>query len=800
MSIQSTDIDRSAAASPGPQSSYTVNTPNIRSCVACAQRKLRCDKQQPCARCQRAGVSCISPAPSSCPRWTGHKVAKPSGADVYHSSGRKVPRSDSGNVADRLRALENVVLQLSSEATRDPNDSQSVDPRHSGTAATAASLAAGPQPEIGQLNGRYNPNSTRTRTAKSLSGSFWANIGSELQSLRERVDHSEVDLVSDESRSAHPQFATERGLYTALLAQTSAGASSPSPSTFPLPSEMPFLLEIYMERVQAITALPHLPSLRNVFQRRMGESQGLSTFAEDALISAVCFAASESMDEDEVFRSFGKSQDQLTARYRRGFELSLVAADFLNKPSYELVEALTIFMTLSRWRDPPIWSYMMTGLVIRMARYLGYDREGAGRQQATPFMLEMQRRLWWNICILDLRATEDQGTVLTIAHGSYTTALPARIHEHDIWPDMTQPPVERPGLTATSLLRLCCKTTLCTQAMMASSSKESMSERISRLSRLAQEYSQDFFGVPGATDHKAFLAAAGTLRVFVSRLTLLAFHAELFASPSQEFSSVLCNKLTVAAIEMAEHNHALNEDPSCKPWRWVYQTQQHWHAVVFLLIEVCRREWSPLMERAWCALSSRWLLPNDGKVYENPTIWVPLKQLISCAKRHREEELRRLRHDLAAATALERSHVEIVPLPSTSTTFPAYYNDADFIDRWRRLVSGENSAGNKEDVNEGLGSQNANLCDTSGCSKPSETMRTVSGASCKHTQRAVPLHEDVDAPMALDGGAHTDGSDLAFLSQFLDEEIGLDDHAGISEEVDLLEFDWEGWLASAALP
>ncbi len=38
--------------------------PRILSCTLCAQRRVKCDKKQPCGNCIKAGVECISSVPS----------------------------------------------------------------------------------------------------------------------------------------------------------------------------------------------------------------------------------------------------------------------------------------------------------------------------------------------------------------------------------------------------------------------------------------------------------------------------------------------------------------------------------------------------------------------------------------------------------------------------------------------------------------------------------------------------------------------------------------------------------------
>jgi hypothetical protein len=48
----------------------------------------------------------------------------------------------------------------------------------------------------------------------------------------------------------------------------------------------------------------------------------------------------------------------------------------------------------------------MVAVVVRLAHMLSLHRDGQGLQ-FTPFEAEMRRRLWWQVVLLDMRASED---------------------------------------------------------------------------------------------------------------------------------------------------------------------------------------------------------------------------------------------------------------------------------------------------------------------------------------------------------------------------------------------------------
>jgi hypothetical protein len=58
-------------------------------------------------------------------------------------------------------------------------------------------------------------------------------------------------------------------------------------------------------------------------------------------------------------------------------------------------------------------------------------------------------------------------------------------------------------------------------------------------------------------------------------MTLLIYLPILFSAPSEMLSDTINSNLLVAAIELAEYNHALEAEQKCRHWRWLLQTDTH---------------------------------------------------------------------------------------------------------------------------------------------------------------------------------------------------------------------------------
>ena len=391
----------------------------------------------------------------------------------------------------------------------------------------------------------------------------------------------------------------------------------------------------------------------------------------------------------QIMANFGSSKTDLNLKYRLGLEHALAKADFLNVPDIDLVQAFALFLCLVRRHDSPRFVWMMTGLVIRMAQYLGLQRDGAHFEHLAPFEIEMRRKVWWALCMLDLRASEDQGTDLTITSGSFDTRIPLNINDVDINPESKQMPAERDGLTDMSFARINFEMGAIVRQMMAPGARDDVAgleNQSHLLNQLHQKFEQGYLQYTTTPGNIACWVGVTIARLVTAKMTLIIFLPVLFSSPSEHVSDEIRTKLLISAIEVAEYNHALNAERACRQWRWIYQTYTHWHAIVYLMIEISRRPWSPIVERAWVALHSSWLIPAQVPMNKNLRIWVPLRKLMNKARKHRDAELNRLRADPQVAARLEMEDQKI-PLPSSSGPFSTESSVDIFRERWRQLVA-----------------------------------------------------------------------------------------------------------------
>ena len=79
--------------------------------------------------------------------------------------------------------------------------------------------------------------------------------------------------------------------------------SSPEPDLRefqPLPSQVPFLLDVFAENVNLVVQLVHMPSVHSMMRDLRGSDQSALTPANEALMFAIYYAAVTSMEEEDV--------------------------------------------------------------------------------------------------------------------------------------------------------------------------------------------------------------------------------------------------------------------------------------------------------------------------------------------------------------------------------------------------------------------------------------------------------------------------------------------------------------------
>ncbi|PTB66025.1 hypothetical protein BBK36DRAFT_1160141 [Trichoderma citrinoviride] len=690
---------------------------NPRSCVTCRRRKVRCDKQMPCSNCRRALIPCVFPAPGRAPRQ--HRPKDPN-APPKATSQREV------ELVKRLKKLEGIVEELSgqieietgarvSSAGASPSNdgspstqrakSSSLSAMTSGLADHGDGHSAGDGSESPMMResrkqlGRLVLNDNKG-TSRYVSSGFWSRLNDELDAIREETqkltDEDADDSEFEESPPIDSPFTASSSVYDHhgfILGYRSIDVNLQK--CHPLPSHGTFLWSVYLENVDPLLKILHVPTMEGILREARRNPEKLS-HGNECLVFAVYFAAVVTLDEADVQTNFNTGKEECLAQFRFAVEQSLAKANFLNTADITVVQAFVLFLLVVRRHDESRFSWSLTALVVRIAQGLGIHRDGT-HFGLSPYETEQRRRLWWAILTLDFRSSEEMGTDLVVSEGDFDTQLPTSINDTDITPTGTQYPAAREGKSDTTItlvrFEVCSMSRrLHEAANNKNSSGKGETDGLAEKERLLVEFYkriEDKFLQHMDEDVDAlYWVAAMISRIIMAKMCLIIYQPMLFPGTDTALTAEVRERIYIASIEIVEYNHKLNLDPRGKQYRWLFRTYTNWHAIAYILVETCRRPWSALVQRGWEAVVGYDKdLAENMKRADHASVFLPLRKLFIRAKRYQELEVARLRANpeeakrLDLAERIKAAQARFDPIPGAEARMQ------QVRDRWRAMVN-----------------------------------------------------------------------------------------------------------------
>ncbi|KAH8805765.1 fungal-specific transcription factor domain-containing protein [Xylogone sp. PMI_703] len=660
--LKDTEQDDSANASP---TQITIRTPSVaritkapttgshdsrlhtRSCTTCYRRKVKCDKVLTgCSRCSKAGIPCVFP-----PRRGASQT------------------QDEDELRTRLKSLEKIVQELlrRDEMQKNEKTSQLEDHGMDEDPAQVAVLSP-PESEKGS-----NPNTdcpvlkngrlvTVDGRSSYLTSSFWIDLNEEVEGLRDLVeglqDNAETpESLITESHEIESQapFTTNQGFFFNF----SSLAIDLQP-LMPKPEHVPLYWQIFTTNVNPLLRILHVPSVQNAFMSAQFGLDGINK-ASQALIFAICFAAAASMSPENVISQFEEKKDDLLQRLRFAVEQALARADFMGTNDFITLQALVLFLNcICRQDDDSRVLYTMTGVAVRLAQLQGLHRDGT-LFGLSPFETEMRRRLWWNICTLDQRASEEQGSTPLIWDGNFDTKMPLNIDDSDIDPDSTSFPEPRISATDMSfaLLRVehwkayrqFHKSSTVPEQLSQEDAARSIEDKKRLLENIKEHFENTYLRHFDTAIPFYWLVTTFT-RLSFEKMALLIYHPFHTTKDNPLLPKEVRDRLFISCTNIIGYSRVVEISPFVSQWAWFFRIYVQRNAVAYVLTELCIRPSSKEVDRAWEAIDFvfNWWSPAVKRTTDG-VVWRPLKKLLGRALKVREANLS-LRSQQLSSTSL----------------------------------------------------------------------------------------------------------------------------------------------------
>ncbi|KAF2434745.1 hypothetical protein EJ08DRAFT_668209 [Tothia fuscella] len=621
---------------------------NPRSCVTCRRRKVKCDKKPVCTNCVKAHIECVYPSPGRAPR----RPRKPADMELI----------------DRLKKLEGVVQMLGSQVQPENEKAETQEALEAGKEApeTHEQKIARACKELKELKkqkreqeGGRKPSTTSTGLenrfgrlvvdegrSRYINPSFWASLSGEVEDIKGILhdsDDEHEDYPSPETSHSSPS--NYQGFIFGLSSQNVDMLALHPPA-----DHVPIYWRLYKENVDPLVKVIHAPSIEPTILEAKDCLDRIHRGLE-ALMFALYYGTITSLSAEECRATFGEERNDLINRYLFGVQQALARADFLQTDEIIVVQAFVIFLICLRRNGDARIIWTLTGLLVRMGQTLGLHRDGS-HFDLPPFQVEMRRRLWWQICILDSRASEDHGCDPTIIEATFDTKMPLNVNDIDLDPLMTNFPESRLGCTEMTfgLIRFEIAATLrrlqytppgpkrCNKffAEMSVEKKENWIKECHQ--RLEDKYLKDCdMSVP------LYWVIATVSRLIMSKMWLMAYHPFQRLDGGSSLPQEIKDRLFVTSLNNVEYSLLLESEERTKKWGWLFRTYVQWHAIAFLLSELCVRVEGDEVERAWKTIdfvvARRWVDDQQISHKLKGHLWKPLRRLMEKARAEREKAL-----------------------------------------------------------------------------------------------------------------------------------------------------------------
>ncbi|KAL4925278.1 transcription factor domain-containing protein [Aspergillus undulatus] len=245
-----------------------------------------------------------------------------------------------------------------------------------------------------------------------------------------------------ESREALRQSSVSASAsHSHSVAAKSATLLTPQPTIdlsvlYPDPSTVALLWQKYLEVVDPLVKTFHIPSVQRLVVKAIRGRDNLDLIAQ-CLLFAIYYATIASISPAICRIEFEEERPALLKRYRTGVEYLLSQMDLRGSTNMTVLQAFTIYLTTGRCDEDGPDVYALVGLAVGMALKMGLNRDGEALGQS-PFEVEMRRRLWWQLLILDTRVAEDHQSEPCILESSFNTRLPSNIASANLHPEMSR--------------------------------------------------------------------------------------------------------------------------------------------------------------------------------------------------------------------------------------------------------------------------------------------------------------------------------------------------------------------------
>ncbi|KAL6875995.1 hypothetical protein HDV57DRAFT_164141 [Trichoderma longibrachiatum] len=394
------------------------------SCVACARRKVKCDRLKPCSSCGKSGAACIYRAPVPLQR---HRRRLTQG-DLLSKIQELESILDSHGITFETLGNSWIRSHWEDKLVGGPQTTQTIP---EATASVKTTSVEAEVPSASQEEESSHPDVLLASGEQACAAWLWSSLPEVLKTppISQLKQHGENE--DGETFKRTEATVTTPSL---LLSPYPLSTAPEQLELHPDPKHVFKLWQAFADNVNPLTKVIHAPTLQRKILEAAWTVESVAKPLE-ATMFAVYALAIASMKPATCIDAFGETKSMLLSRYRTGALRALSGTNLFSARDLEVLQALTLVMMIDPQSE---FTITAVAVAMRIAHKLGLHR--AAEDPRTPFFdQEMQVRLWWYIRGLNSRVRRGMGLLSTIDDLG-DARLPMNVNDADLHPLMEKPP------------------------------------------------------------------------------------------------------------------------------------------------------------------------------------------------------------------------------------------------------------------------------------------------------------------------------------------------------------------------
>lgn len=263
---------------------------------------------------------------------------------------------------------------------------------------------------------------------------------------------------------------------------------------------------------------------------------------------------------------------------------------------------------------------MAIGLAMKAEIHLDGTTQGL-----SPFETEMRRRLWWQICILDVRLAEDRGRDPCILETSFTTQFPSNINDLDLHPDMSDTPKSHNGRTEMLLSLARFKVIFFTRQLLFTDEFcsengypiRSVPDKCQAIDQFQRYLENEYLSFCDKKIPLDYITIASN-RLIVAKMKIKVNQAE-----AEKWRA----RFQKACLSVLWQAYVLRHYEKGNRWLWLVETYIVWDVVVYVLVHICSKPTDPWCQVAWKAVDEVYQYWENECDIRQDHRWLYIKEL-----------------------------------------------------------------------------------------------------------------------------------------------------------------------------